>query len=163
MEYSVPNILRTCTDAGDSDYSWPGRKAVVEGVDLDKLNKTLGAIDYGAIRRRRNLYSRLYHEASISHHQGKGISFTDMLLLLAHHKLIVDKDALMSETLSFPLSLSTHVHLQIERPSRPNGDQQARHRSREPGPRAVLPQVHYLSPTLSGREGAVAAGEDGAR
>lgn len=66
----------------------------MDGIDIGKLNKVLNEIDYAAIRRRRVIYSRLYHEASISHH-GRGISFTDMLLLLAHHKLIVDREALV--------------------------------------------------------------------
>jgi hypothetical protein len=82
-----------CNDKRDSDYSWPSK--VAEGIDLHRLAKVLDGIDYAAIRRRRNLYSRLYHEASISHRQGRGISFTDMLLMLAHHKLIVDRDALV--------------------------------------------------------------------
>ena len=93
MEYSIANILATCNDAHDSDYTWPSK--VSEGIDLNKLEKVLNGIDYPAIRRRRNLYSRLYHEASISHQQGRGISFTDMLLMLAHHKLIVDREALV--------------------------------------------------------------------
>lgn len=93
IEYSIPNIMAASRDSAESDYAWPPK--VVEGVDLNKLGKVLNGIDYTAIRRRRNLYSRLYHEASISHQQGRGISFTDMLLMLAHHKLIVDREALV--------------------------------------------------------------------
>ncbi|THH14934.1 hypothetical protein EW146_g5467 [Bondarzewia mesenterica] len=98
VEYNVPEILATCKATGDTDTSW-NRSTIIEGVDLDKLNRNLSRIDYSAIRKRRNLYSRLYHEASISHQHGKGISFTDMLLLLSHHKLIVDKDALILKDL----------------------------------------------------------------
>jgi hypothetical protein len=85
--------MAACKDTNNSDYTWPSK--VCEGTDLNKLGKVLNGIDYAAIRRRRNLYSRLYHEASISHQQGRGISFTDMLLMLAHHKLIVDREALV--------------------------------------------------------------------
>lgn len=67
----------------------------MEGLDLDKLNNVLDGIDYATIRKRRAVYNRLYHEATIAHQQGRGISFTDMLLLLAHHKLIKDSDALV--------------------------------------------------------------------
>ena len=35
---------------------------------------------YKAIRRRRKLFRRLYHEAIITHQHGKGISFTDVLI-----------------------------------------------------------------------------------
>ena len=83
-EFSIRNILATCADK-KSKY----------GVNLAALNATLSTMDNSAIRRRRKLFSRLYHEAIITYEHGKGISFTDMLLLLAHHKLIVDKEALM--------------------------------------------------------------------
>lgn len=79
--------------ASDSEYSRPTR--VVDGIDLNKLNAALNAVDYASIRKRRHTYERLYHEASISHKQGRGISFTNMLLMLAHHKIIVDREALM--------------------------------------------------------------------
>jgi len=61
------------------------------------LNANLSTIDFDDIRRRRKLFIRLYHEAimTITHQHKKGISFTDTLLLLAHHKLIVDKEALV--------------------------------------------------------------------
>lgn len=85
--------MASCKATGDSEYVWQSKG--VDGVDLNKLGKVLNGIDYNAIRRRRNLYSRLFHEASISHQQGRGISFTDMLLMLAHHKLIVDREALV--------------------------------------------------------------------
>ncbi|KAL0948006.1 hypothetical protein HGRIS_010628 [Hohenbuehelia grisea] len=95
-EYSVPNINRACKASPESENGWTSRLS--HGVDLDKLDAVLSGIDYAAIRKRRLIYSRLYHEASISH-RGGGISFTDMLMLLAHHKLIVDRDALVLKDL----------------------------------------------------------------
>ncbi|KAJ6602707.1 Ion transport protein-domain-containing protein [Mycena vulgaris] len=97
VEFSIPNIQAMCKPSNDSQYSWPGR--IVDGVDLNKLEKVLRGIDYPSIRKRRAVYSRLYHEASISHQHGRGMSFTDMLFLLAHHKLIVDRDALILKDL----------------------------------------------------------------
>jgi len=74
---------------GKSEYTRPGK--AIEGI-----NAILDQIDYVSIRNRRNIYIRLHHEATtISHQHGRGISFTDMLVLLAHHKLIVDRDALI--------------------------------------------------------------------
>ena len=64
-------------------------------LDPAKLQANLNGIDRAAVKRRKNLYNRLYHEARISHEPGKGISFTNVLLLLAHHKLIDDKEALV--------------------------------------------------------------------
>ncbi|KAJ7186710.1 Ion transport protein-domain-containing protein, partial [Mycena filopes] len=97
VEFSIPNIQAQCTPSNDSQYSWPGR--VVAGIDLNKLDKVLKEIDYSAIRKRRAVYARLYHEATISNSGGRGMSFTDMLLLLAHHKLIVDREALVLKDL----------------------------------------------------------------
>ena len=91
-EYSVQNILSVARDPL-SDQAWNSR--VVNGVDLSKLESIVDQIDYADVRRRKALYSRLYHEAIISHEQGRGISFTDMLTLLAHHKLINDSEALV--------------------------------------------------------------------
>jgi len=58
------------------------------------LGNLLNKIDHQETRKRRHIYNRLYHEALISAEPGKGISFTNMLLLLAHYKLIEDDTAL---------------------------------------------------------------------
>ncbi|KAJ7058571.1 Ion transport protein-domain-containing protein [Mycena amicta] len=97
VEHSIPNILARCKPSTNSIYAIQGR--IVDGVDLNKMEKVLREIDYPAIRKRRAVYCRLFHEASISHQQGRGISFTDMLFLLAHHKLIVDHEALVLKDL----------------------------------------------------------------
>lgn len=69
---------------------------VVAGINVSKLKENLDQIDFAASRKRRAVYMRLYYEASLINQeaQGRGISFTEMLLLLAHHKIIVDKEAL---------------------------------------------------------------------
>jgi hypothetical protein len=67
----------------------------VEGIDLEKLERIIDQVDYTEVRKKKAIYNRLYHEASISHKPGLGISFTDMLTLLAHHNLIVDAEALV--------------------------------------------------------------------
>lgn len=95
-EYKIPKILARCAENQGSTNMWT---STVDGVSIDKLNATLSGIDRAATKRRKNLYNRLFHEARISHEPGKGISFTNMLLLLAHHKLIVDRDALVLKDL----------------------------------------------------------------
>ena len=92
VEYSIPNIMKASKATGDGDHTWPTRD--VDGIDLGKLSKVLDSIDFAAARKRRAVYSRLYHEANITHN-GLGISFTGMLTLLAHHKLIQDHEALV--------------------------------------------------------------------
>lgn len=86
------SVLSVCKDAPSKG----GRKSrVVDGVDLVKLQTIVDSINFDEIRKRKATYNRLYHEASISHEHGLGISFTDMLTLLAHHKLIIDAEALV--------------------------------------------------------------------
>ncbi|KAK6992776.1 hypothetical protein R3P38DRAFT_3429453 [Favolaschia claudopus] len=97
-EFSIPqHPSQISKPSGDSQYTKPRR--IVDGVDLNKLEKVLKEIYYPVIRKRRAIYTRLYHEASSISHQGRGISFTDMLFLLAHHKLIVDRNALVLKDL----------------------------------------------------------------
>ncbi|KAE9397917.1 hypothetical protein BT96DRAFT_1020456 [Gymnopus androsaceus JB14] len=84
-QYNILNIKAACKSDNSistlTNVQWSTPSAnVVEGLDMNKLNKVLGGIDYATIRKRR---------------AGRGISFTDMLLLLAHHKLIRDSEALV--------------------------------------------------------------------
>ncbi|KAI0073340.1 hypothetical protein K474DRAFT_1666711 [Panus rudis PR-1116 ss-1] len=97
VEYSIPNLMARAKVRDNMQSQWPAR--IVDGINIDALNADLDNIDRAEIKRRKELYNRLYHEARISHEPGKGISFTNMLLLLAHHKLIVDREALVLKDL----------------------------------------------------------------
>jgi hypothetical protein len=100
-EYSIPNIKSVIMSSDPSSTtiskssSWSPRAREVDGIDLNKLENVLDGVNIAEIRRRKTVYARLYHEASISHEPGMGISFTNMLIPLAHHKLIVDAEALV--------------------------------------------------------------------
>jgi len=96
VEYRISNIVEICKQPPGEDDRAP---RVVNGLDLNKLERILDGIDYAEVRRRKAVYIRLYHEASILHEHRLGISFTDMLTLLAHHKLIVDAEALVLQDL----------------------------------------------------------------
>ncbi|KAG8696332.1 calcium channel protein [Ceratobasidium sp. 394] len=63
-------------------------------LNMRRLNAILNGVDYAQVRERRQTYNRLVHEARIVAEEPRGISFTNMLLLLAHHKLINDDEAL---------------------------------------------------------------------
>jgi hypothetical protein len=91
LRYNLHNLKVNVT-ASDMDWSSPH---VIQGIDLAKLKNTLDGVNYATVKRQKALYSRLFHEANVTHHSGKGISFTEMLLLLAHYKLIVDRDSLV--------------------------------------------------------------------
>ena len=64
------------------------------GFSIVDLNRVLNTIDYGQIRRRRAAYNRLYQEALAMAGPERGVPFNDMLILLAHHKIIDDERAL---------------------------------------------------------------------
>jgi hypothetical protein len=64
-------------------------------VDVRKMEHLISQIDFVRVRERRQLFSKLFHEARLSEEPGRGISFTAMLLMLAHNKLIDDEKALM--------------------------------------------------------------------
>lgn len=67
---------------------------VVNGLDLDALSSALAGMDAREMTRRKRQFNRLYHEALLRSDPGKGISFTDMLLILAQYKLVQPENAL---------------------------------------------------------------------
>lgn len=94
-EFSVSSIKAACLRNQESEVWPPTDPYDLRNFDLRALSQTLDRMDRTNIRKRKAIYSRLYQEAFISHQPGVGISFTDMLELLAHHKLIVDAEALV--------------------------------------------------------------------
>jgi voltage-dependent calcium channel len=65
----------------------------VTDLDLQLLNDTIDQLPVEEIRERRRNFNVLYEEAMISADE-RGISFTAMLLMLAHYKFIDDNRAL---------------------------------------------------------------------
>lgn len=88
-ELSVKSILEQTRLQPGETYDG----AISHGVKIDVLNNICRPIDPQDAKQRRQLYERLYHE-SLLIDTGYGISFTSMLLLLAHYKLIDDNNAL---------------------------------------------------------------------
>lgn len=91
------STLSVDTDAKDpfDDQQQEYKARREESVDLFKLARALNAIDPAEVRERRRLYNHLYHEAIIEAEENpRGISFSSMLVLLAHYKLIDDEKAL---------------------------------------------------------------------
>ncbi|GAA5898852.1 calcium channel protein CCH1 [Sporobolomyces salmoneus] len=69
-------------------------------IDLVRLQSAVSAIDPLEVERRKSDYNRLYHEAMLdAETSGKGISFSGMLRLLAHYRLIDDDNALQIDEL----------------------------------------------------------------
>lgn len=90
-EANVRRILEKSREL-EADVTQPAR--YVEGVDINRLQRVLGSLDLNRTRQRRDMYNRLLQEALLVQEPGKGISFTNVLLLLAHYKLIDDEKAL---------------------------------------------------------------------
>ncbi|KAI0453660.1 ion transporter [Xylaria acuta] len=98
-EDSVGRILE---DVRGSDQG-PGRHASVAtasdltGVDIRKLNERLALIDIEAIREQRRRYNIFYEEVMVSADPDRGISFTTVLMIMAHYKIISDSKSLKLE------------------------------------------------------------------
>lgn len=63
-------------------------------LNLSALKQAIDVLDKKEIARKRREFNRLYQEALLSEEPGKGISFTNMLVMLAQHKLIDPDKAL---------------------------------------------------------------------
>jgi hypothetical protein len=65
----------------------------ISNIDLHLLRNSIDRLPVEEIRERRRNYNILYEEAMVSADE-RGISFTAMLLMLAHYKFIDDNKAL---------------------------------------------------------------------
>ena len=93
-EHTVGRLLEGCrTDpATVRDGERSGR--TVEGVDLDKLAQRISRIPVEEIRRRRQRLNLFYEEILVSADLERGISFTTVLMTLAHYKVINENKSL---------------------------------------------------------------------
>ncbi|EAQ90812.1 hypothetical protein CHGG_02747 [Chaetomium globosum CBS 148.51] len=67
------------------------------GVDLKKLNERLAMIDVAKVRERRRRFNIFFEEVMVSADPERGISFTTVLMLLAHYNIINDSKSLRLE------------------------------------------------------------------
>jgi hypothetical protein len=64
------------------------------GVNLKALNKRLAQIDADEVRRSRTRYNLFFEEVMVSADVDRGISFTTVLMILAHYNVISDNKSL---------------------------------------------------------------------
>jgi hypothetical protein len=64
------------------------------GVNLKTLNKRLAVIDSEAVRKARARYNLFFEEVMVSADVDQGISFTTVLMILAHYNVISDNKSL---------------------------------------------------------------------
>ncbi|OBT57924.1 hypothetical protein VE04_03406 [Pseudogymnoascus sp. 24MN13] len=81
------------------------------GIDLKKLNDRIARIDGQKVRERRHLYNIFYEEVMVSADPELGISFTSVLMILAHYNIISDNKSLK---LADFLLLDAHRRLRVE-------------------------------------------------
>lgn len=105
-DFSVRRILEDCRvqSTGFPRTSVHSGK-IVEGVDLDLLNERLRRVPAEDIRRRRALMTIFYEEIMVSADPERGISFTSLLMTLAHYNVISDTKSLRLVTWTFRSSL----------------------------------------------------------
>ncbi|KAI9814476.1 MAG: calcium channel protein [Thelocarpon impressellum] len=100
-DYTVGSILEACrvdaTAAARTAAATTSPPGVVEGVDLAKLNARVAAIPVGEVRRRRRKLNVFYEEVMVSAEPAHGISFTSVLMILAHYNVITDTKSLRLE------------------------------------------------------------------
>lgn len=64
------------------------------GIDLRKLNERLSHIDVERVRERRRRFDIFYEEVMVSAEPDRGISFTTVLMIIAHYNVINDSKSL---------------------------------------------------------------------
>lgn len=95
-EDSVSRILEDVRGTGQE----PRRHASVAtasdlgGVNINKLNERLAKIDVEKVKERRRLYNIFYEEVILSADADRGISFTTVLMVIAHYNIINDSKCL---------------------------------------------------------------------
>jgi hypothetical protein len=100
---SSPTKLHAAT-GGDAfpAFAATGHTRTVDGINVTRLHDIVFALDGQELRQRRERFNRVWHEACIiadESEESKGVSFQDMLKLVAHHKLIDPSTALSVEEL----------------------------------------------------------------
>ncbi|KAK4192634.1 Ion transport protein-domain-containing protein [Podospora australis] len=95
---SVRSILEDVRKDGDTasirHASIVSKSQYQTGVDLVKLNERLAQIDVAKVRARRHRFNIFYEEVMVSADPERGISFTTVLMILAHYNIINDSKSL---------------------------------------------------------------------
>jgi len=85
--YQITNILGDCrTDATGA--------GIIDGVDIDALNRRLSIMPINKIRRQRFLFNLFYEECMVTADRDNGIGFNQLLITLAHYNIINDSKSL---------------------------------------------------------------------
>ncbi|KAF2447604.1 calcium-channel protein CCH1 [Karstenula rhodostoma CBS 690.94] len=97
-DFTVGSLIEECSTNSRRNSGLPvqGQKEPVT-IDIKKLNRRLAELPIAEIRRRRQRMNTFYEEVIVSSDHDRGIQFTSLLMILAHHKVINDNKSLRLE------------------------------------------------------------------
>ncbi|RKF58950.1 Calcium-channel protein cch1 [Erysiphe neolycopersici] len=94
-EHSIHRILEDVRQKSAGEITTTTGK--YSEVNLKELNRRISMIDKEAVKRARNQYSMFFEEIMVSADVDRGISFTTILMVLAHYRVIRDNKSLKLE------------------------------------------------------------------
>ncbi|KAI1339600.1 Ion transport protein-domain-containing protein [Xylariaceae sp. FL0016] len=95
-EDSVRQILEDVRsdEAASQRHASIATASAFSGLDVQRLNDRLGQIDVQKVRERRRRFNIFYEEVMVSADPDRGISFTTVLMIMAHYNIISDTKSL---------------------------------------------------------------------
>ncbi|KAI2616587.1 Ion transport protein-domain-containing protein [Hypoxylon sp. NC1633] len=97
-EDSVRQILEDIrSDETPMRHSSIATASNLGGVNIQRLNERLAQIDVRKVQERRRRFNIFYEEVMVSADPVQGISFTTVLMIMAHYKIISDSKSLRLE------------------------------------------------------------------
>ncbi|PVH98785.1 hypothetical protein DM02DRAFT_530514 [Periconia macrospinosa] len=98
-DFSVRQLIEECSSSRRKSEGLPVSQShePASEIDIQKLNRRLNELPIAEIRRRRQRMNTFYEEVLVSSDPDKGIQFTSLLMILAHHKVINDNKSLRLE------------------------------------------------------------------
>jgi hypothetical protein len=93
-DFTVASLIEDCSrPRRESGLPVEGQTEPRE-IDIKKLNARLAELPVLEIRRKRARMNKFYEEVLVSSDHDRGISFTSLLMILAHYKVINDNKSL---------------------------------------------------------------------
>lgn len=93
-DFTVAKIIEDCrVERGRLQLPVESQHEETE-IDLKKLNERLATLPVREVRKRRDRMNKFYEEVLVSSDPDRGIGFSDLLMILAHYKVINDNKSL---------------------------------------------------------------------
>ncbi|KAF0318752.1 ion transporter [Colletotrichum asianum] len=93
----LEDVRNDAATSGARHMSMASASNYSAGVDIQRLNRRLAQIDINKVRERRRRFNIFFEEVMVSADPDKGISFTSVLMILAHYNIINDSKSLKLE------------------------------------------------------------------